>query len=738
MSAAPTLAPAAPPGQAAEHLRVKLRPDLIVQPQFYEGMTHYVVKDPIGLKYFRFKIEEYFLLQQLDGQNTLQDVKRLFERKYRPQTITVDDLIRFTSQLHEAGLIQVDSPDQAKALITRRRKNKWKRVWQFFANILFIKIPIIDPERLLNRMYPYFRWIFTPTFVVISTLMMGAALLSVIANWSIFYSRLPSFQSFFNWHTILYFWCSLAIVKIIHEFGHGLTAKHFGGEVHEMGLLFLVLTPALYCDVTDSWLLPNKWKRIWISAAGIYVECFLASLATFVWWKTEPGVLNSLMLATMFICSVNTILFNANPLLRYDGYYVLADWLEIPNLRIKSTQFFAYFFQENILGLEIPVQSYLPRSRRTLFVTYAIASYLYRWLVTFSILFFLYQFLKPYKLGSISAILAVGSLIPLIGMPLYQMFKFVRQPGRMRKVKKARAAAFFAVFVALVAAILMIPTPLHVSGSLVLTPAHPEPVYAEVPGQVVTYYVRDGDHVEPGDPIAELSNLDKLRERRHRQEEIDLNMAKHDVLYLSDDPAERDLAKVYLETAQKLEPAMETLIQQIGKLTLRAPRAGVVMGMPHPETVGQWLRPGGEGPNGKVSKPLCVVANPRKLEAHLIVDQSDVDLIRQKTQPRAWVKVYGASERTFKSHVEEVATRNREEIPPELSNLAGGEIATQADQQTGQVKPISAVYEVVIPIENADLNLQPGLRGFARIDAGKASLGWWLWRLITKTFHFTL
>ncbi len=128
-----------------------------------------------------------------------------------------------------------------------------------------------------------------------------------------------------------------------------------------MGMLFLVLTPALYCDVTDSWLLPNKWKRIWISAAGIYVECFLASIATFVWWNTEQGLLNSLSMATMFICSVNTILFNANPLLRYDGYYVMADWLEIPNLRIKSTQFFAYLFQEKVLGLEVPVQSYMPQ-----------------------------------------------------------------------------------------------------------------------------------------------------------------------------------------------------------------------------------------------------------------------------------------------------------------------------------------------------------------------------------------
>ena len=412
MSAAPTLAPALPFGQAAEHLKVKLRPDLVVQPQFYEGMTHYVIKDPLALKYFRFKIEEYFLLQQFDGKQTLQDVKKAFERKYRPQTISIEDLTRFVAQLHEAGIILIDSAEQAKVLIRRRKKNRWRKVWAFLANILFIKIPIIDPERLLTRMYPYFRWIFTRTFITLSVMSMLLAVILVVSQWKTFYDKLPDFQSFFNWWTILSFWVCLAVVKIIHEFGHGLTAKHFGGEVHEMGILFLVLTPALYCDVTDSWLLPNKWKRIWISAAGIYVECFLASIATFVWWYSTPGLLNSLAMATMFICSVNTILFNANPLLRYDGYYVMADWLEIPNLRIKSTQFFAYLIQEKVLGLEIPVQSYLPKSRRYLFVTYAVASYVYRWFVTFAILWFLSQVLKPYKLESVSYLLAAGALRP--------------------------------------------------------------------------------------------------------------------------------------------------------------------------------------------------------------------------------------------------------------------------------------------------------------------------------------
>jgi len=724
-----TLTPAIPAGQAAEHLKVKLRPDLIVQPQFYEGMTHYVVKDPIALKYFRFKIEEFFLLQQFDGKQSLQDVKRAFERKYRPQTISVDDLLRFAAQLHEAGIAQLDTNDQARALIDRWRKNRWKKVWQFLANILYIKIPVVDPEKLLTGMYPYFRWIYSRWFNVFAVGLMLSALTMVASHWPEFHAKLPDFQSFFNWHTILYFWCSLAVVKVIHEFGHGLTAKHFGGEVHEMGMLFLVMTPALYCDVTDSWLLPSKWKRIWISAAGIYVECFLAAVATFVWFNTDPGLLNSLMMATMFICSVNTVMFNANPLLRYDGYYVAADWLEVPNLRIKSTQFFAYLFQEKVLGLEVPVQSYMPRSRRFLFVSYAIASFLYRWVVTFSILFFLSKFLEPWGLKSVSYMMMTFAAGSMIGMPIYQMIKFVRQPGRMRKVKKARAAAFAAVAVAAIAGILAIPTPLRVSGTLVLTAARPAEVYAEVPGRLVELKVRDGDWVKEGQVLAELSNPEKMRERANYQTQQKESYAKYETFWnlRSADLSNRSQAESYLQIAHQMDPTIEKVNDQIIKLTLVAPRDGQAIGVPQPETRGQWVKPG---------KPFCEIGDPHHLEAHLILDQGDIDLV--KVDKRAWIKIYGDSQHTRKGRVAEVAKRNRDEIQPELSNAAGGEIATKQDPKTNAPKPLTAVYEVIIPIENEGLALHPGQRGFAKIDGGMHTLGGWLLRLLAKTFHFTL
>ncbi len=324
MSSAPTISPAAPMGQAAEHLQVKLRPDLIVQPQFYEGMTHYVVKDPIALKYFRFKVEEYFLLQQFDGKNTLQDVSCPSERKYGRKRSPSK-----TTRLHAypRGRDRADrQPRPGQGLDPQETQEQVEEGLAILCQHPLHQDPRRRPGKAPGGMYLISAGFIPSYFITFSVGMMLAALTLVISQWTEFSSKLPEFQSFFNWNTIFAFWCSLAIVKVIHEFGHGLTAKHFGGEVHEMGMLFLVLTPALYCDVTDSWLLPNKWKRIWISAAGIYVECFLASIATFVWWNTEQGLLNSLMMATMFICSVNTIMFNANPLLRYDGYYVMADW----------------------------------------------------------------------------------------------------------------------------------------------------------------------------------------------------------------------------------------------------------------------------------------------------------------------------------------------------------------------------------------------------------------------------
>src|SRR5205085_7454607 len=240
-------------------------------------------------------------------------------------------------------------------------------------------IPVIDPDRILQKMLRFLGWIFSLWFFALSVGVMLAAVLLVATHFETFRAKLPNYHEFFSFKTVVYLWIALGCVKVIHEFGHGLSCKVFGGEVHEMGALFLCFSPALYCNVSDAWTMPNKWHRIIVSAAGIYVELIIAALATFVWSNTptQPFI-NNLSLSLMIVCSVSTVVFNANPLMRYDGYYVLADWLEIPNLRERSNRFLTNAFLEHCLGVEVLPEPYMALHRKVLFIAYAVLSYVYR------------------------------------------------------------------------------------------------------------------------------------------------------------------------------------------------------------------------------------------------------------------------------------------------------------------------------------------------------------------------
>src|SRR5207244_2043901 len=340
----------------------------------------------------RLKEHEHFVIKHIDGSTSLDEAQKEFEKEYRPERMKLEDLEAFAQQLINAGLAQNESPQAGKLLFDQRRKRKRNEWLQTLTNILYIKIPLFDPDKLLTRMVPYTRWIFTIPFLLLSVGVMLWAILLVATHFDAFLDKLPYSGNFFTFRNfasfaaqnLAYMWVGLAVVKVIHEFGHGLSCKTFGGEVHEMGLLFLVLSPAMYCNVSDAWTLPNKWKRIIISAAGIYVELMIAAIATFVWWNTPSNpFLNHLSLALMVVCSVSTVVFNGNPLMRYDGYYVLADWLEIPNLRDRSNRYLQRIVMEHCLGIEVQPEPYMELWRRILFVTYAIISYVYRWVVTF-------------------------------------------------------------------------------------------------------------------------------------------------------------------------------------------------------------------------------------------------------------------------------------------------------------------------------------------------------------------
>jgi putative peptide zinc metalloprotease protein len=536
----------------------------------------------------------------------------------------------------------------------------------------------------------------------------------------------------------------------LHELGHGLSCKHFGGECHEIGVMFLVMTPCLYCNVSDSWMLPNRWHRAAIGAAGMYVELVLASICTFIWWFTEPGPLNYFCLNVMFISSVSTIMFNANPLLRYDGYYILSDILEIPNLRQKASTILNRKLGKWFLGLEEPEDPFLPKRKQWLFALYTVASAVYRWIVTLSILYFLNKIFEPYGLKILGQIIALGALYGLLIQPLWNVYKFFKVPGRLGKVKRARMYGSLLLLTAVIAGIGFIPFPAHVYCPLEIQARGASSVYVFVEGTLDEVFVRPGAKVEKGDPIAQLSNID-----------IDVSIAK---LMGERDSYEAQLAglqRVSLEdpgAADSIEPVTKALLSvkdqlsntedDRNKLRLVAPRAGTVLPPPLVEKQGGesgQLTPWSGTPFDRenigatlmAGTKLCQIGDPNRLEARLLIDQNDDWFVWPGQEVE--IMLDQSAEYVYVSKIVQRGSKTVTETPTHLSSLQGGPLPTQMGRD-GVPRPLSPVFDALVPLPEEDPHglLRIGLVGRAKIHVKPRTLWDRLYRYAARTFNFEL
>ena len=580
---------------SSRQLPLRMRPDLSVRYHKYQGRPYWVIKEPIGLKYYRFQEEEYSILRMLDGSCSFDDIKIRFEREYAPQKISLQDLQHFIGMLHRSGLLITDAEGQGSQLRKRRDETERRELMQKFSNILALRFKGIDPDRLLNLLAPFTNWFFTKWAAMFFALFGLSALLLVGVNYDEFRTRLPAFHEFFGPENWIFLGCTLGLTKVLHEFGHGLSCKKFGGECHEIGVMILVLTPCLYCNVSDSWLLPNKWHRAVIGAAGMYVEVVLASIATYLWWYSEPELLiNNICLSVMFICSVSTVLFNGNPLLRFDGYYILSDISEIPNLRQKATKIVTRFMQEYCLGIEQQDDPFLPQDNQWFFATYTVAAVMYRWVVVFSILLFLNKILEPYGLKALGQMVALASLVGMIAQPGWQVIKFFRVPGRMHQVKKNRLLATLAVVGVVIAAFCYVPFPYSVKCALEVQPRDAAMVYALESGTLLEMKVKPGQRVAKGDDIAVLANPDLERDLKDLEIEVAQHEAEIDIIYAQRNQRIDDESASRLpELKEVLRSAKEQLsqkIEQLDKLHIKATQDGVIM--PAPLKKAPAIRPG--------------------------------------------------------------------------------------------------------------------------------------------------
>ncbi len=733
---------------ASRPLTVRKRPDLTASRHHSQGTGYWVVKEPVGLQYYRFHDEEYFILGMLDGHISLQQIKEGFERRFAPQKITFGDLQQFIGMLHRSGLVISNAPGQGKALKERGRTKKRKEVIGKFTNLFAIRFRGFDPERILTGLLPWFGWLFTvPALICFVAFFLSAALL-LGSQYETVYARLPTFQQFFAADRWLYLAVTMAIVKVIHEFGHGLSCKKFGGECHEIGFMLLVFTPCLYCNVSDSWMLPNKWKRVWIGAAGIYVELILASFAAYIWYFTEPGLLNDLCLNMMFLNLVSTVLVNGNPLLRFDGYYILMDTLEIPNLRQKATEILKRWFQQTCLGLELQDDPFLPKRNQALFALYTIASVIYRWVVVFSICWFLIKVLEPYGLEQIGRMVAVMGFSGLITQPVIQTWKFIRTPGRLAKVKRGPLLTSLALGGAVIAAVIYVPLPHHIYCAFEIRPTRAGAVYAGTPGQIVRT-VKEGTWVKEGDELAVLRNLDldiRLVELQGREREAEVRLRNLSLRSRAD-----ETLKSQLETQQELIGSLRQLQQktqeEIDRLVVLAKRDGIVLPPPEkqaqdrgdgrlPGWTGSPLHEYNRGALLTADDLICEIGSPDELEAVLIVDQGDVQLVDIGQDVE--LKLESNRIETFSGKISEKSEAEIRQTSSALALQTGGDLQTEIDPDTGQPRPRSVSYQARVPLDDTDVLLRPGYRGSAKVHVAPMSLGQRLWRFIAKTFNFEL
>ena len=730
-------------------LRLHCRPDLTFQHQSYQGRDYWVIKDPISLKYYRFEEEEHALLQMLDGLSSPDQIKRRFDFRFAPQKITMQELYQFIGMLYRSSLLVSDSPGQGVELQRRGEKNRKAEFRQSLTNILSIRYKGFDPDKMLGAMNKWIGWFFTwPAFLCV--LLLGiSALALIITQFETFQNKLPSFNDFFAAKNWIWLAIVMALTKVLHEFGHGLACKKFGGECHEMGVMLLVLTPCLYVNVSDSWLLNSKWKRAFIAAAGMYVELVLASIAVFVWWFSSPGIVNQLALNLIFVSSVSTILFNANPLLRYDGYYILSDLLEIPNLRSKATTILQRTFGELLLGIEAKADPFLPAKRQWLFGLYSIAAASYRWLITFSIFWFVYQVLEPYGFKIIGQMIALSAIYGLLGMPLVKLYKFFSIPGRFGTVKPIRATISAVVFALLLAAILLIPIPHYVYCSFFVQGKDSHNVYVDVPGTLEEIFIEPNRLVEEGSPILRLRS-------QHLQVQLagmksNLDSAKVRLANVENASGRDKRMAQGVEAAQVAYQASNSVFQKrqldLDRLLVRAPASGFFLAAPKIDAPssdssdlhdwhGSPLEERNLGAYLKESTFVGqVVEDMTQLEAVLAIDQSDIEFVRSSQEVELLIRQIPL--KIFKSETETISPTEMKSTPKSLSSKYGGDIVTVTNQ-SGEDVPQSTKYLVNVNLENPDELILPGCSGKAKIRTGSQTVGQRIWRLISRTFQFEL
>jgi len=725
-------------------LRPRLRSAVQVFRQHFRGQMWHVLQDPGANQFFRLNDTGYHFVGLLDGRRTVAEVWNICNEHLGDAAPTQGEAIALLGQLYTSNLLQADVPPDAQGLFRRYRQRVGREVRGYLTNLLFIRIPLIDPDRFLERWVGVFGVVFSVAGMICWLALMSTGAYFLLGRTDELGNQAMGILMTSNLPLLaISFW----IVKIIHEFGHGFACKKFGlraggGEVHTMGIMFLIFMPLPYVDASSAWAFRGKWHRVVVGAAGMFCELAVAAVAAIVWANVAEGIVQALAYNCMFIASITTLLFNANPLLRYDGYYILSDLLEIPNFAQRSKSYLYYLVKRYVWSVRNPRNPANTSGEKAWFVFYGIASTVYRLFILIVILMFLSDRL-PEQLKFIATIAAVVSGAVWLFTPIFKFVKYLATSGELSRARGRAVTSTLLTVTSIILTVSVLPMPDRVRAEGVVEPLGLAVVYTRTDGYVANFLpsgttVSTGNvliNTTPptGDPKREqfINNLNnELTARRQ------ILKAEYAKIKRQEDWAltKREYAIVAsrIEEAKAKEEQIKRVENDIRNLTIRSPTNGVWISPDVDRLQGNFLQKG---------QQIGLVANrnPDNLIVRTVASQEIGALLyelwsrKNHTIPLE-IRIKGRAAQVFSGKIIKILDSSQDILPsPALGYAVGGPVVTRPDDRQGMTAA-EGFFEIHVTPEITDLNdpenpviLLPGQRVVVRFDMPPKPLvaRWW-------------
>jgi putative peptide zinc metalloprotease protein len=689
-----------PPPPRVPQLREELR--LEAGPASRDGAPTWTLHDPVAGRLFRIGWREFEMLARWH----LGDPATIVQRVARetPLTVAIEDIDELAKFLVRGDLVQATDAGGVARLVKQARATRKSLAMWAIKNYLFIRLPLARPDRFLAVAAQRLAWIYTPAFALATMLAGVAGAYLVSRQWDSF---IGSFSYFFSLEGAVLAFLSVAIAKALHELGHGLTAKRYGCNIPSMGIAFMVMYPMLYTDTTSVWRLGDPRKRAAVAASGMAAELILACYALLAWSFLPEGPLRSLVFVWATSTWILSLAVNLSPFLRFDGYYLFSDLLDIPNLQERAFALARWWMRRTLFGIDDPQPEAWTPGLRRLLIGYAFGTWLYRFFLFVGIAVLVYfMFFKILGL-----LLFVVEIWWFLARPVVsEMFEWVRAGRRMT----ARAVVTFTAC-GLVLAVLAVPWRGTVAVPALIGAEQRTLVVAQAVGQLKELPVAVGDRVSAGEVLARFGSpdLDHRLAQAQREEaslRVQIQMAQQE-------PDGVARAQILRRELQRVSAEAFGLQDERDRLTVRAPFGGTVMELGEALVPGEWVRPG---------EPLLLLADPRHVTIDAYVGEND--LSRLSADARAFLVLDDPGLARIPARVASIGETAMRALPdPELASIHGGRVATRQGPN-GTLVPETPVYRIRLQPEGGAVPTTM-MRGMAWIDAAPESILSQLWRL---------